>query len=99
MKQYKLVLIFLLALACKLPAQDIIFKRYVPPGDIVMGNITGITQDNGGYIWFTCSSGLNRYDGYILKTYFNDPLNANSLGSNLLESICADKTGIIWIGT
>jgi signal transduction histidine kinase/ligand-binding sensor domain-containing protein len=32
-------------------------------------------------------------------SYKNDPLETNSLASNVLESICIDSTGIVWIGT
>ena len=35
----------------------------------------------------------------ISLAYKNDPLNLQSLGSNIIESICADKDGIIWVGT
>ena len=63
-----------------------------------MGILTGITQDTKGYMWFV-GTGLYRYDGYNTKKYLNDPFNPNSLGSNQLECIYADKNGIIWIGT
>ncbi len=91
-------LLFLLAITCEIPAQNITFKPFAPPGESPMGLITGMTQDTRGYMWFA-GIGLYRYDGYSLKSYVNDPSNPNSLGSNQLESICADKNGIIWIGT
>lgn len=62
-------------------------------------HITGMVQDNRGYMWFASKNGLFRYDGYSMKQYRNDPLNQNSLSSDALESICIDKNGIIWIGT
>ena len=89
----------LLILAINLSGQDINFKRFAPPEGISMnGLISGITQDSKGYMWFG-GPALYRYDGYELKVYLNDPSNPNSLASNSLESICADKDGTIWIGT
>ena len=79
--------------------QEINFKRFVPPEGMSMnGLISGITQDSKGYMWFA-GPALYRYDGYELKVFLNDPTNPNSLASNSLESICADKDGTIWIGT
>jgi len=89
----------LLFLTINLPGQDINFKRFVPPEGISMnGLISGITQDSRGHMWFS-GPALYRYDGYELKVFLNDPSNPNSLASNSLESICAGKDGIVWIGT
>jgi ligand-binding sensor domain-containing protein len=64
-----------------------------------MGFVLGVTQDASGYMWFGANGGLYRYDGYQITAYKNDPLNPQSLGSNIIESICADKSGVIWVGT
>ncbi|MBC7875370.1 MAG: hypothetical protein H7Y01_15325 [Ferruginibacter sp.] len=79
-------------------SQNVGFKPFVAPGGISMGFVPGITQDAKGYMWFG-ATGLYRYDGYHLTAYKNDPLNPQSLGSNIIESICADKSGVIWVGT
>ena len=42
---------------------------------------------------------MHRYDGYSYKSYFNDPLDTSSLAFNRIESIYADRKGIIWVGT
>ncbi len=91
-------LLFLGFISYNLKAQFKNMKRFEPPEGVNMGLVTGISQDIKGYMWFA-GTGLYQYDGYHLKYYSNDPENPNSLGSNQLESICADKNGIIWIGT
>jgi serine phosphatase RsbU (regulator of sigma subunit)/ligand-binding sensor domain-containing protein len=64
-------------------------------------NITGIVQDNEGYLWASVySQGLFRID---LKTknieridYTNNEL--NTYGRDVINNLCKDKYGVIWIG-
>ena len=95
---YPVILIFLFFNA-SCYSQDIFFNKIAAPPGKPFLHITGIVQDNQGYMWFASKNGLFRYDGYRIKQYRNDPLNQNSLSSDALESICIDKDGIIWIGT
>ena len=63
-------------------------------------NISSITQDAQGFIWFTSyTNGLNRYDGNKLTTYSHDNENKNSLVSNNALAVSADSSGFIWVGT
>jgi len=82
-----------------LHAQSIRINAVAPPEGKTFVHITGIVQDKQGYMWFGSKKGLYRYDGYNFITYKNDPLNLNSLGSNSLESLAIDSTGMLWIGT
>lgn len=78
-------------------AQEVAFKSFLPPkGSFFPG--VGV-QDTQGYMWFGSESGLHRYDGYQVITYFNDPLDKNSLSGHKIESIGAGSDGSIWIGT
>jgi ligand-binding sensor domain-containing protein len=93
-----LPLVLLFACTYNSVGQTIRFKHLSLPAGISMGSVTGIAQDPKGYMWFG-GDGLFRYDGYQCKAYKNDPMNPNSLGSNVVETICTDKDGIVWIGT
>jgi len=73
------------------------FMQVPPPNGSWGGPMVG-TQDPSGYMWFG-SVGLHRYDGYNYKSYFNDPLDSTSLALNKIESIHADRKGIVWVGT
>src|SRR5579862_7015647 len=92
--------IYLLVFVTTGPAlsQKIIFNKILPPDGKTFEHVTGITQDQQGYMWFASKKGLYRYDGYHMASYKNNPLNPNSLASNILESICSDSAGFIWIG-
>jgi signal transduction histidine kinase/ligand-binding sensor domain-containing protein len=79
-------------------AQQIIFSKITPPDGKTFDFVTGITQDDNGFMWYSTKKGLYSYDGNRITSYKNNPLNPNSLVSNLLESVFADTNGNIWVG-
>src|SRR5471030_1921684 len=58
-----------------------------------------MSQDPQGYLWIVSFNGLYKYDGHQYTLYQHDPSDPNSLAVNRVESVFADKNGIIWIGT
>ncbi|MEJ2495265.1 MAG: two-component regulator propeller domain-containing protein, partial [Ignavibacteriaceae bacterium] len=66
------------------------------PNNISNSWIQDIFQDGKGFIWFVNGEGLNRYDGYELKTF-----NASSdvWGSAGYHYTAEDKHGFIWGGS
>lgn len=60
--------------------------------------ITDIVQDKYGFMWFATANGLNRFDGYTIKTYYSGKKN-NGLPSNNIISLYASKKGELWVGT
>jgi ligand-binding sensor domain-containing protein/signal transduction histidine kinase len=63
-------------------------------------NITNcILQDNQGFMWIGTEDGLNKYDGYTFKTYYQDLKSPYSLNHNRIRSIYEDRRGVLWIGT
>jgi ligand-binding sensor domain-containing protein len=80
-------------------AQPVTFNKVLPPLRNFPGIVGGITQDNNGYMWIATSGGLYKYDGYRFRLFANDPANAASLTSSRLETVCADRKGMIWIAT
>ncbi len=61
--------------------------------------VTCIFQDYLGFMWFGTQDGLNRYDGYNIKIFKNDPSNPNSLSDNFIFSIYEDSENNLFIGT
>jgi ligand-binding sensor domain-containing protein/signal transduction histidine kinase len=80
-------------------SQQIIFNKVIPPDGKTFDFVTGITQDADGFMWYSTKKGLYSYDGNNMTSYKNNPLNPNSIMSNLLESVYADTNGNIWIGS
>ena len=58
-----------------------------------------LIQDKTGFIWFGTDDGLNRFDGYEIKIYRNNPSDSTTLANNIIWSLFEDKDGCLWIGT
>lgn len=58
-----------------------------------------IIQDNQGFIWIATYFGLNRYDGYSIKKYYNNNEPLNNAFKNRVHCLFADNNGHIWLGT
>ncbi len=65
-----------------------------------LGKINAITQDPDGIMWFAGNGEdcLYRYDGSTLTSFRQDNNNQNSPGFKLIETVYADKQGMIWLG-
>ena len=57
-----------------------------------------ILQDRTGYIWLGTYYGIYRYDGYSIVSYMPDESDTNSITNAVVEALCDDKEGNIWIG-
>jgi len=62
-------------------------------------SVKSIFQDSHGYMWFGTYDGLNRYDGYEIRSYRNKLNNIHSLPHNYISCITEDNTKRLWIGT
>ena len=65
-----------------------------------LGKINAISQDPNGMMWFAGNGGncIYRYDGNTLTNFKQDNNNPNSPGFKSIETVYADKEGMIWIG-
>ncbi len=62
--------------------------------------IKSITQDRDGFLWFATEWGLNRFDGSHFRVYKTHPVDSNTINSNGLNKVLADKHhNKIWIAT
>ena len=63
------------------------------------GQVNCILQDNRGYMWFATQSGLNRYDGFRFRNFFNKNLDEKTIPNNSVDDIQQDWKGNLWIHT
>jgi ligand-binding sensor domain-containing protein/serine phosphatase RsbU (regulator of sigma subunit) len=83
----------------KLFAQELKFGHITADQGLSMGVVNCVLQDSRGFMWFGTQDGLNKYDGYNITVYKNNPLDSNSLSNNFINALYEDKNGILWIGT
>ena len=89
----------LLAMSSGLSAQDIQFDHLNKSDGLPSDWIYSIVQDQQGFLWVGGLGGLNRYDGYNIKTYRHDPLDSTSLSNNYIRALYEDREGKLWVGT
>jgi len=61
--------------------------------------VSSIIQDSDGFMWFGTLDGLNRYDGYRIDVYRNNPNKEFSLADNYINTLYEANNGKIWVGT
>ena len=81
-------------------AQQVKFNKVIENRLNNFGQISSLTQDRQGYIWFTSvQKGLHRYDGKKITTYSHNDDNPNSIANNVALGVSADSSGYIWVST
>ena len=82
--------------------------KYLSPGSFGAGidnrgpwPVVCMLADSRGFIWFgTYDKGVDRYDKKTKTfTHFKHDSSGNSLSNNVVNSLCEDRKGNIWIGT
>ena len=63
------------------------FRHLTRNEGLLHDNVTCITQDSIGYIWFGTHRGLNRFDGYLIDSYRYDNGTINSVYYNRVYNI------------
>ena len=91
-------LIYLLAISFGY-AQNIKFKRLSIDEGLSASSVNTIFQDSQDFIWIGTQDGLNRYDGYHIKTFKTDLNSKTSISSNFINCMFEDNAGYIYVGT
>jgi signal transduction histidine kinase/DNA-binding response OmpR family regulator/sugar lactone lactonase YvrE len=79
--------------------QEFKTKAITTADGLSQGYINTIFQDSRGFIWIGTPSGLNRYDGYEVKTYADNDKLTLALGATAIFSIIETSDGLLWLGT
>ena len=74
------------------------FNKISVDDGLAHSDVTSIVQDNGGFIWFSTLGGLNRFDGYEIKTFFNKNSPFESVYKNRVVKI-VPKNNLLWLVT
>ncbi len=80
-------------------AQDFKFTHLSTERGLSNANVTCILQDQVGFMWFGTADGLNRFDGYSMKTYRKNAAAKTSLPSDYVSDIAQDHAHNLWVAT
>lgn len=92
--------LFLLLLFCLSFAQNTStsFQHLSIDNGLSSNHINCILQDNTGYIWIGTNDGLNKFNGYLIKTFRNVEGDSLSLASNFITCGFKDSKNRLWFG-
>ncbi|NQT23822.1 hypothetical protein HQ585_00545 [candidate division KSB1 bacterium] len=96
-----IILFCFLSISNKLQGQTetIKFDHFSDQERAPQSYINVILQDQTGFMWFGTATGLVRYNAYDFTYFTHEPDNMNSLHSNNILSLYADKNKKkLWIG-
>ncbi|MDQ6482123.1 two-component regulator propeller domain-containing protein [Dyadobacter sp. LHD-138] len=65
------------------------------PGAIVFA----ASQDPMGFMWFSTTEGLFKYDAHTFRYFGHDPNDSTTLASNYTTSVLCDSRGDVWVCT
>lgn len=100
MKTSRNILVALLVLVLSPSiAQQLRFKHITSEEGLSTNFVRTIVQDDLGFMWFGTQDGLNKYDGYQIKVFKNDPTNPNSLSCSDVTALKQVKQNLILVGT
>lgn len=80
-------------------AQNIRFGQISVEDGLSNSSVNCLIQDRLGFLWFGTDDGLNRFDGYEVKIFRNNPSDTTSLSENTIWALFEDRSGYLWIGT
>ncbi len=100
MIKIKHILPFVLLAAQFLIAQsEYKFETISIPDGLSSNEVTRIFQDSKGFIWIGTRQGLNKYDGYKITVYQDEPEDSTSLNGDEVFIVHEDENGDVWVGT
>lgn len=89
---------FLHLLVLSSPAQKTFISKHITVNDgLPQGFVSGIVQDDDGFIWLGTRDGLARYDGHEFKVFYSNDRRATNISSNIITSLYRDHRNRIWI--
>jgi ligand-binding sensor domain-containing protein/signal transduction histidine kinase len=75
------------------------FDRLSSEQGLSQESVLNILQDRQGFMWFGTQAGLNRYDGYRITVFRNEPQDSGSIVDNYVTASYEDAQGRLWFGT
>lgn len=97
-KSYPLLGLLLVFIMNESVAQSLSFSHLGVSEGLSQSTVNTIFQDSKGFIWFGTADGLNKYDGYQIKSYRNQGM-TSTLSNYIGEKIVEDAKGDLWVSS
>ncbi len=78
---------------------EVRFDRLTMTEGLSQSSVSGIAQCNDGYLWFGTQYGLDRFDGYSIRSFRHDPEDPASLDHSLITDLKLAADGRLWVTT
>ncbi len=78
--------------------QSLSFNSLTIKKGLSQGHVNDIIRDQEGFIWIATNDGLNRFDGYEVKTFRKRYGDSTSIPNNGVKTLYEDGNGQIWLG-
>ena len=76
---------------------NVTFNHLTIENGLSQSSVMCILQDKDGFMWFGTQDGLNRYDGYNIKIFKNNPSDSTSLINNFILGLFEDSSGNMYV--
>ncbi|MDE6497636.1 MAG: response regulator [Muribaculaceae bacterium] len=71
--------------------------RHISGDTQLSSRLINVIFQDGGYVYFGTASGLDRYDGYSVKSYTRDDNDSTALHDSYVERILRAPDGRLWV--
>jgi signal transduction histidine kinase/ligand-binding sensor domain-containing protein/DNA-binding response OmpR family regulator len=88
-----------IAIPPRLAAENVRFRHLGVEDGLSHTTVWDVHQDSRGFVWIATETSLQRYDGYELRSYRNDPDDPASLSGSEVLCIHEDRRGRLWLAT
>lgn len=88
-----------LFLASSLLGQQLKFKHITEEDGLSTSHVNCLLEDDLGFLWFGTQDGLNKYDGYQVRIFRNEPGNSASIPSSCVNKAIQFSHNLIVLGT
>lgn len=99
MKRTLLIILCLCSLTSLRAVNEFPFRHLRVNDGLSNSQINYITKDSQGFMWFSTSYGLNRYDGYSFKIFTRNSKDPYSLPENNVDDVQEGADGLLWVHT
>lgn len=76
---------------------DMKFRRLDTQDGLSTSQINNIFKDSRGYVWIGTPYGLNRYDGYRVKTFYSNKRDTTTMRDNYTDRVFEAEDGRLWM--